>query len=96
MWVKDVRAMGILKDECKRAKKNIFSTLQTSIEAFNLYEVIDFTMDFTRSKFEELNSHFVKKCISCVENCLKDENMVKADIDEILIVGGSTRSLTPL
>ncbi|KAL7611736.1 hypothetical protein Lser_V15G05169 [Lactuca serriola] len=48
-------------------------------------------MKFTRAKFEELNAAFFKMCIKHVENCLKDGNVHKKDVDDVVIVGGSTR-----
>ncbi|XP_071714946.1 heat shock cognate 70 kDa protein-like [Rutidosis leptorrhynchoides] len=85
------KALGRLRFACEKAKRVLSSTTQTSIDLECLHEGIDFSMRFTRTKFEELNSSFFKKCIKTVENCLNDTNMKKSCVDEIILVGGSTR-----
>ncbi|CAH1435548.1 unnamed protein product [Lactuca virosa] len=88
---KNARAMVKLKVACEKAKRDLSSTTLTSIEIDSLHEGIDFCMKFTRAKFEELNAAFFKMCIKHVENCLRDGNMHKKDVDDVVIVGGSTR-----
>ncbi|GKD18720.1 putative heat shock protein 70 family protein [Tanacetum coccineum] len=88
---KNARAMGRLKVACEKAKRDLSSTTQTWIEIDSLYEGVDFSMNITRAKFEKLNYDFFMKCIEHVESCLKDGNMHKSNVDEIVIVGGSTR-----
>ncbi|KAD3067686.1 hypothetical protein E3N88_35566 [Mikania micrantha] len=87
----NAKAMGRLKVACEKAKRDLSSTTQTSIEIDSLYEGIDFSMKFTRAKFEELNSGFFEKCMEHVKNCLKDGNMSTNEVDDIVLVGGSTR-----
>ncbi|KAD1768277.1 hypothetical protein R6Q59_007293 [Mikania micrantha] len=87
----NARAMTRLKIPCENAKRELSSTTETTFVIDCLYDGADFTMKFSRAKFEELNTSFFKKCIEHVENCLKDGNMRKNDIDEVVIVGGSTR-----
>ncbi|KAJ9542378.1 hypothetical protein OSB04_028884 [Centaurea solstitialis] len=87
----NARAMVRLKVACEKAKRDLSSTIQTTIEIDSLYEGIDFSMKVTRAKFEELNSGFFKKCIEHVENCLRDGNMHKNNVDDVVMVGGSTR-----
>ncbi|XP_071699257.1 heat shock 70 kDa protein 3-like [Rutidosis leptorrhynchoides] len=88
---KNARAMGRLKVACEKAKRDMATTFQTSIEVDCLYEGTGFTIKFTRAKFEELNVGFFKKCIEHVESCLRDGNMHKNNVDDIVLVGGSTR-----
>ncbi|XP_071702888.1 heat shock cognate 70 kDa protein-like [Rutidosis leptorrhynchoides] len=88
---KNAKARMRLKIACERAKKDLSSTTQTSIEIDSFYEGIDFSMKITRAKFEELNAHFFVKCLEHVEKCLRDGNMHKNDVDDVVIVGGSTR-----
>ncbi|KAI3762277.1 hypothetical protein L1987_52702 [Smallanthus sonchifolius] len=88
---KNARAMGRLKVACEKAKRDLSSTTQTSIVIDCLYDGTDFSMKITRAKFEALNCVFFKKCIEHVENCLKDGNMHKYNVDDIVLVGGSTR-----
>ncbi|KAL8246075.1 hypothetical protein R6Q59_007291 [Mikania micrantha] len=87
----NARAMMRLKIACEKAKRDLSSTIQTPIEIDFLYEGIDFSTKFSRAKFEEINAGFFKMCIKHVENCLKDGNMHKTDVDDVVIVGGSTR-----
>ncbi|MFS7927881.1 putative Heat shock protein 70 family [Helianthus anomalus] len=77
-------------DHCK-AKRDLSSAIQTLISIDCLYDGIDFSLKFTRAKFEELNASFFIKCIEYVESCLKDGNMQKHDVDDTILVGGSTR-----
>ncbi|KAJ0604061.1 putative Heat shock protein 70 family [Helianthus annuus] len=94
-WNKDLagnqRAMGRLRFACEKAKRILSSTTQTSIELDCLHDGIDFSMKFTRAKFEELNISLFSKCIETLEECLRDAKMDKSWVDEIILVGGSTR-----
>ncbi|KAD3067739.1 hypothetical protein E3N88_35619 [Mikania micrantha] len=88
---KNAKAIGRLKVACEKAKRDLSSTTQTTIDIDSLYDGIDFSMRFTRAKFEELNGGFFTKCIEHVEKCLRDGDMQKQDVDDIVLVGGSTR-----
>ncbi|KAD6120319.1 hypothetical protein E3N88_11590 [Mikania micrantha] len=94
-WNKDLtgnqRALGRLRFACEKAKRILSSTTQTSIDMDCLHEGIDFSMRFTRAKFEELNMSLFNQCIEILDNCLKDAKLEKAWVDEIVLVGGSTR-----
>ncbi|CAI5460280.1 unnamed protein product [Closterium sp. Yama58-4] len=57
----------------------------------SLYEGIDFYTTITRARFEELNMDMFRKCMDPVEKCLKDAKMSKAQIHDVVLVGGSTR-----
>ncbi|XP_074292738.1 heat shock cognate 70 kDa protein-like [Silene latifolia] len=85
------RALGRLRAACERAKRNLSSTTETSIEIDCLYDGIDFCSILTRPRFEKLNLDLFKKCLEPVEQCLKDANMRKTDVHDIVLVGGSTR-----
>ncbi|MFS7927887.1 putative Heat shock protein 70 family [Helianthus anomalus] len=74
-----------------KAKRDLSSAIQTLISIDCLYDGIDFSLKFTRAKFEELSASFFIKCIEYVESCLKDGNMQKHDVDDTILVGGSTR-----
>ncbi|GJY33230.1 putative heat shock protein 70 family protein, partial [Tanacetum coccineum] len=76
------RAMIRLKVACEKAIRKLSLTTQTSIEIDSLYEGIDFSMKFTRAKFENLNHGLFKKCIEHVKNCLKAGNMRTYDVEE--------------
>ncbi|GJW15304.1 putative heat shock protein 70 family protein [Tanacetum coccineum] len=85
------RAMMRLKEACENAKRFLSSTTQTCIDIDSLYEGIDFSIQFTRANFEYLNHSFFDKCIEHVESCLKDGDMHKKGVDNVILVGGSTR-----
>ncbi|XP_076912323.1 heat shock cognate 70 kDa protein-like [Bidens hawaiensis] len=85
------RAMGRLKAACEKAKRDLSSTTFTPVEIDCLYEGIDFSIKISRAKFEELNSSYFEKCIQLVEKCLFDGEIKKTNVDEVVVVGGSTR-----
>merc|ERR1711959_172992 len=87
----DKRAIQKLKREAERAKRTLSSNAQTRIEIEALFDGIDFSETLTRAKFEELNLDLFKKTMKPVKKCLEDSNMAKSDIDEVVLVGGSTR-----
>nr|GEW72921.1 putative heat shock protein 70 family, peptide-binding domain protein [Tanacetum cinerariifolium] len=83
-------AMTRLKFACEKAKRDLSSTTQTSIEIDSLYEGTDFLMKITRERFKDINACYFKKCIEHVEDYLTEGHMHKKDIDDVVIVGGST------
>ncbi|KAM0028224.1 putative Heat shock protein 70 family [Helianthus debilis subsp. tardiflorus] len=85
------RAMGRLKVACEKAKRDLSSSIFAPIEIDCLYEGIDFSIKVSRAKFEELNASYFEKCIRLVEKCLFDGEIKKKDVDEVVVVGGSTR-----
>nr|KAJ0185829.1 hypothetical protein LSAT_V11C900469850 [Lactuca sativa] len=94
-WNKDLtgnkRALGRLRCACEKAKRILSCNSQTSIDLDCLHEGIDFCMKFSRAKFEELNIGSFYKCIGTVEACLRDAKMEKSCVNEVILVGGSTR-----
>ncbi|OAA78989.1 glucose-regulated protein [Akanthomyces lecanii RCEF 1005] len=88
---KDAKAMGKLKREAEKAKRTLSSQMSTRIEIEAFFEGNDFSETLTRAKFEELNMDLFKKTIKPVEQVLKDANVKKSEIDDIVLVGGSTR-----
>ncbi|XP_076959625.1 heat shock cognate 70 kDa protein-like [Bidens hawaiensis] len=85
------QAMGRLRFTSDKAKWILSYANRTSIELDGLYEGIDFSMKFTRAKFEDLNMGSFNKCIDILETCLNDANMKKSCVDQVILVGGSTR-----
>lgn len=61
------------------------------IQIESLHQGIDFSMTFTRAKFEEINADLIKRTIAPVKQVLQDAGMEKSKVDEIVLVGGSTR-----
>ncbi|AOW06414.1 uncharacterized protein YALI1_E41647g [Yarrowia lipolytica] len=85
------RALRRLRTACERAKRTLSSSAQTSIEIDSLYEGIDFYTSITRARFEELCQDLFRGTLEPVEKVLKDAKMDKASVNEIVLVGGSTR-----
>jgi L1 cell adhesion molecule like protein len=87
----NLRAVRRLRTACERAKRTLSSSAQASIEIDSLYEGIDFYTSVTRARFEELNQDLFRKCITPVEQVLRDSKLDKKQIHEVVLVGGSTR-----
>ena len=85
------RAMRRLKSSCENVKKNLSSSTQASIEIDSLHEGIDFSASITRARFEELCSDLFRRLFEPLDKVLKDAGISKSKIDEIVLVGGSTR-----
>ena len=87
----NAKAIGKLKREAEKAKRALSNqmSVRVEIEAFN--DGDDFSETLTRAKFEELNMDLFKKTIRPVERALKDAKLDKSKIQEIVLVGGSTR-----
>ncbi|PCH06171.1 Heat shock protein 70 family [Penicillium occitanis (nom. inval.)] len=88
---KDLKTMGKLKREVEKAKRTLSSQMSTRIEIEAFHEGKDFSETLTRAKFEELNMDLFKRTLKPVEQVLKDAKVKKADISDIVLVGGSTR-----
>lgn len=87
----NARAMRRLRTACERAKRTLSSSSETTIELDALYEGIDFNSTIRRARFEELCTDLFRSTIDTVEKVLRDAQLGKGDIDEIVLVGGSTR-----
>jgi heat shock protein 1/8 len=87
----NLRALRRLRTACERAKRTLSSSLEARIEIELLYEGIDFNSVIRRSTFEDLNLDLFRKCLDPVEKVLRDGKLSKAQVDEILLVGGSSR-----
>ncbi|XP_075695129.1 heat shock cognate 71 kDa protein-like [Rhinoderma darwinii] len=85
------RAIRRLRTACERAKRTLSSSTQASIEIDSLFEGIDFYTSLTRARFEELNVDLFRGTLEPVEKALRDAKLDKAQIHDIVLVGGSTR-----
>lgn len=85
------RCLRRLRTACEKAKRTLSSTAQASIEIDSLFDGIDFVSSLTRAKFEELNQDLFAKCMEPVEKVLKDAQVSKGDVSQIVLVGGSSR-----
>jgi len=88
---KDKRAVQKLRREVERVKRALSTQHQARVEIEALYNGEDFSETLTRARFEELNMDLFKKTLKPVEKVMEDGDMSKGDIDEIVLVGGSTR-----
>eukprot|EP00186_Timspurckia_oligopyrenoides_P001214 CAMPEP_0182447990 /NCGR_PEP_ID=MMETSP1172-20130603/22448_1 /TAXON_ID=708627 /ORGANISM="Timspurckia oligopyrenoides, Strain CCMP3278" /LENGTH=664 /DNA_ID=CAMNT_0024644669 /DNA_START=108 /DNA_END=2102 /DNA_ORIENTATION=+ len=87
----DNRAKGKLRREVEKAKRALSSQTQVRIEVESLYDGEDLSETLTRARFEELCADLFKKTLKPVEAVLKDSGLSKSEVDEIVLVGGSTR-----
>jgi len=88
---KNDRALSKLRKECEKAKRALSSTKQIKIEIENLINGQDFSEMLTRARFEDLNARLFRKTLKPLEQILKDSGLKKNEIDEVVLVGGSTR-----
>ncbi|KAI5985234.1 heat shock protein 70 family [Pisolithus marmoratus] len=85
------RALRRLRAACERAKRTLSSATQTSIEIDSFFEGIDFYTSLTRTRFEVLCQDLFDSTLEPVEKVLRDSTIYKANVHEIILVGGSTR-----
>merc|ERR1711917_77362 len=85
------RSIRRLRTACERAKRTLSNSAQASIEIDSLFEGIDFYTSITRARFEELCSDLFKGTLEPVEKALRDAKLDKNGINDIVLVGGSTR-----
>lgn len=88
---KDQKALARLRKACEAAKRQLSSHPEARVEVDSLTEGFDFSEKITRAKFEELNMDLFKGTLTPVQRVLEDAKLKKSDIDEIVLVGGSTR-----
>ncbi|CAI0454264.1 unnamed protein product [Linum tenue] len=87
----DPKATGKLRRECERAKRVLSTQIETRVEIDSLLHGMDFSEPFTRAKFEVLNLDLFERTMKVVRSTLKDAKLKKDKIDQIVLVGGSTR-----
>eukprot|EP00003_Mantamonas_plastica_P003158 TRINITY_DN1253_c1_g1_i1.p1 TRINITY_DN1253_c1_g1~~TRINITY_DN1253_c1_g1_i1.p1 ORF type:complete len:688 (-),score=310.17 TRINITY_DN1253_c1_g1_i1:148-2139(-) len=80
-----------LRRAVERAKRTLSSQHQTNIEIESFFEGEDFSQTLTRARFEELNMDLFRKTMEPVKAVMKDAELSKNEIDEVVLVGGSTR-----
>jgi len=85
------RALRRLRTACERAKRTLSASAQANIEIDSLFEGIDFYTSITRARFEELCSDLFKGTLEPVEKAMRDAKLDKSSIDDLVMVGGSTR-----
>merc|ERR1712110_1004575 len=87
----NARAMRRLRTQCEKTKRILSSAFQSEVYCETLAEGEDFNVTISRAKFEELCLPHFRKCMPPVENVLKDADIGKGQIHEVVLVGGSTR-----
>ena len=85
------RALRRLRTTCERIKRTLSSSTQASVEIDSLFDGLDFHSTLTRARFEELCSDLFRNTLQPVEKALIDAKVDKGEIDDIVLVGGSTR-----
>ena len=88
---KNQKALRRLKVVCEKAKRDLSSTQQTNIDVAALAEGEDFNINITRPQFEDMCHDLFQKCVQPVKDALNDANIKEKDINDIVLVGGSTR-----
>merc|ERR1712142_1220613 len=88
---KDNRAVQKLRREVEKAKRALSSQHQVKLEIESLFDGEDFSETLTRARFEELNMDLFRGTLKPVQQVLQDADLTKNEIDEIVLVGGSTR-----
>ena len=85
------RSMRRLRTSCEKAKRNLSSSTQSSIEIDSLFDGIDFMSTITRARFEEMCVNVFRRTMEPVDKVLRDAKLSKGDVDEVILVGGTTR-----
>merc|ERR1719453_923719 len=85
------RALRRLRTACERAKRTLSSATQAPMEIDSLFEGTDFNTTITRARFEDLCADYFRNCLKPVEKVLTDAKISKSQVDEVVLVGGSTR-----
>jgi len=85
------RALRRLRTACERAKRTLSSAAQASIEIDSLMDGVDFYTSITRARFEELCIDLLRGTLEPVEHALRDAKLDKSKINDVVLVGGSTR-----
>ena len=85
------RAIRRLRTACERAKRQLSSSTQAYIEIDGFYDGIDYMTTISRANFENMNADLFRRTMDPVEKVLKDAKMSKSQVNEIVLVGGSTR-----
>ena len=87
----NARALRRLRNVVERAKRTLSTSTQASIEVDGLADGHDLNIPITRAKFEQLCENLFKKCIAPVEQVMRDSKYSKSEVDDIVLVGGSSR-----
>lgn len=87
----DQRGLRRLRMSCERAKRTLSDSTKAFIEIESLHGDVDFSSNISRARFEELNGELFKRCMETVQNVLNEAAMDANEVDEVVLIGGSTR-----
>jgi len=87
----NARAMRRLRTQCEQAKRTLSAAVRATIEVDSLFDGIDFHITITRAKFEQLCNEQFRNCLEPCRKVLQDAKISKNEVNEIVLVGGSTR-----
>jgi L1 cell adhesion molecule like protein len=85
------KALRRVRAACEKAKRALSASTQATVDIDALMDGEDLNVTLTRSKFEDLCMDLFKKCIPPLENVLRDAKMSKSEVQDVVLVGGSTR-----
>jgi heat shock protein 1/8 len=85
------KSLRRIRTACERAKRALSGTTQTNIEVESVHDGMDLNVLLTRARFESLCSDIFQKTLDPVEKVLKDAKLAKSQVDDVVLVGGSTR-----
>ncbi|XP_037034629.1 heat shock cognate 71 kDa protein-like [Bradysia coprophila] len=87
----DTVAIRRLRTECEKVKKDLSHALYSKVNVYHIYKDIDFSLEISRARFEQINGSIIKKTLAPVERALNDANLSKSQINKVILVGGCTR-----
>ncbi|KAJ7019002.1 hypothetical protein C8F04DRAFT_1149115 [Mycena alexandri] len=87
----NARALVRLRMACERAKRTLSTYTETTVEIDSIAEGLDLSLSLTRTRFEELCDHLFRRLLEPVERVLRDSKIDKNNVNEIVLVGGSSR-----
>merc|ERR1719357_700816 len=87
----NARSMRRLRTQCEQAKRTLSAAVRATIEVDSLFDGIDFHITITRAKFEQLCNEQFRNCLEPCRKVLQDAKISKNEVNEVVLVGGSTR-----
>lgn len=89
--LKDARALRRLRSNCEIVKKSLSSCMSANVQVDSFFNSLDLNVKITRAKFEELCHDQFMQCITPMDQAIQNAKLNKTQIDEIIMIGGSTR-----
>jgi heat shock protein 1/8 len=87
----NARTVRRLRTACEKLKRSLSTSAQATIEIDSFFDGIDFNSSITRARFEEMCGDIFKRTMDPVEKVMRDSKLSKGQVDEVILVGGSTR-----